>query len=465
MKLDASEVLEGYFWRPGDTETLSGRLRISEVGKGELELLGAFDGPLGTFTPESANVAMIHGLIEGGEVTLYNCFYIKRSLGIGTVSRSKLRVGAVFRGAHLPAKADVRFSELDLAISGLGDWLQIRGITSRLEFDAASNTLKSVNVSYIPPPVIHVVVPGLRIGFEFRCTAPFGGQSTGAAITQQVRMTIAPDVPLPFEALLAQAGRLVNFLSFAADEVLSIDAIEALSPTATIDLDVGTKSLPLKVFFETSTETTTVDLQRHTMLFAYPDVADQLAQMMTVWLERHEVLAPAFNLYFAVRSGRHSYLESAFLSIAQALETLHDRTTHATLESPEEFAKRVERILAGCPEEFQEWLAAELAYANKPTLRNRLKAMLKPFAGHFGNADARKKFVDRAVDTRNYLTHYDPRLAERAAHGVEIYYLTAKLEALFQLQLLSMVGVTDAQIAALVTSNQKLRHRLGMVGS
>lgn len=151
MKLDTPEVLEGYFWRPGDTERLSGRLRISEVGKGELELLGAFDNPFVTLTPESANLPTIHGWIEGGDVTLYDCFYLKRSLGFGTVSRSTLRVGSVFRGAHLPPKADVRFNELDLSISGLGDWLQINGITSQVEFDPTSNRMQSATVRYVPP--------------------------------------------------------------------------------------------------------------------------------------------------------------------------------------------------------------------------------------------------------------------------------------------------------------------------
>lgn len=83
-----------------------------------------------------------------------------------------------------------------------------------------------------------------------------------------------------------------------------------------------------------------------------------------------------------------------FLSIVQGLETLHARTSGEALDSPEGFADRVERILAGCPEEFREWLAEELAYTNRPSLRTRLRRMLKPFATQFGNADARKQFVD-----------------------------------------------------------------------
>lgn len=38
MKLYAPQVLEGYFWKRGHNEKVSGRLHISEVGKCNLEL-------------------------------------------------------------------------------------------------------------------------------------------------------------------------------------------------------------------------------------------------------------------------------------------------------------------------------------------------------------------------------------------------------------------------------------------
>jgi hypothetical protein len=461
LKLDAPQVLEGYFWLPGDTERLSGRLRISEVGKCNLELLGFFGGPADGFSMDSSLLSTVHGLIEGGAVTLYDCYYQNRNIGFGTVSRSKLHVATVFRGTHLPPEAEVRFSKLEAAISGLDEWLQITGITTGFELDEA-HKVRSAFVRYVPPPKIDLALPGLRVGFEFTWTAPGVGVTTEAKITHQARLTVVPDADMAFEDLRQQLGRLVNFLSFAADQTLSIDALNAFSSAVTINVSEGKKPLSLPVFFESSTPPSAVTLTRNNMLFSYPDVADQLEHMLTGWLDQHEALGPAFNLYFAVHSGRHAYLESAFLSIVQGLETLHDRTSGETLESPEAFANRKERILAGCPEEFREWLAEELAYANKPSLRTRLRRMLKPFVSHFGNADVRKKFVDRVVDTRNYLTHYDPALAARAEQGVAIYYLTAKLEALFQLQLLAMVGISQERVERLLASNNKLRHRLGL---
>jgi len=52
-----------------------------------------------------------------------------------------------------------------------------------------------------------------------------------------------------------------------------------------------------------------------------------------------------------------------FLSIVQGLETLHARTSGEALDSPEGFADRVERILAGCPEARTNMRLAELSRA------------------------------------------------------------------------------------------------------
>ncbi|WP_329955164.1 HEPN domain-containing protein [Xanthomonas albilineans] len=184
--------------------------------------------------------------------------------------------------------------------------------------------------------------------------------------------------------------------------------------------------------------------------------------MLTDWLAHHEALSPAFNLYFAVCAESHTFIESRFLSIAQGLETLHDRTSSETVEPPEEFAERVSAILAACPHPHREWLEEQLAYANKLSLRKRMQRLLKPFTSHFGNAEERKVLVDNMVDTRNYLTHYDPALAARAAQRIDLLKLVYKLEALFQLHLLLLVGIDQSRINALVASNLKLRQRLGM---
>jgi hypothetical protein len=461
VKLDAPQVLEGYFWLPGQLDKVSGRLRISEVGKCSLELMGTFGGEGAQFLDEPRDLSTIHGVVQGGAVTLYDSSYLTEDFSFGGVAISKLHVATVFRGATLPPEAQLRFSRIEAAVSGLDDWLQITGIDTGFEFDAA-HKVQSAFIRYVPPPKIELSLPGMRVSFEFFWTAPGGKVKNEAKITHQARLVVMPEGEGTFDDLRQQLGRLVNFLSFATDQTLGIGALYAYSPSATMDVPGGEKPISMPVFYESSTPVRHVEVERYSMLFSYPDVADRLQGMLTDWLAHHEALSPAFNLYFAVRAGRHAFLESRFLSIAQGLETLHDRTSSETVELPEEFAERVSVILAACPEPHREWLEEQLAYANKLSLRKRMQRLLKPFTIHFGNAEARKGFVDKMVDTRNYLTHYDPALAARAAKRGDLLPLVSKLEALFQLHLLLLVGIDQSRIDALIASNRKLRWRLGM---
>lgn len=461
MKLDAPQVLEGYFWLPGQLDRVSGRLRISEVGRCSLELMGAFGGEGAQFRDEPRDLSTIHGVVQGGAVTLYDCFYLTENVSFGGVAISKLHVATVFRGATLPPEAQLRFSKLEAAVSGLNDWLQITGIDAGFEFDAA-HKVQSAFIRYVPPPKIELSLPGMRVSFEFFWTAPVGKIKNEAKITHQARLVVVPEGESTFDDLRQQLVRLVNFLSFATDQTLVIDALCAYTPSAMMDVPDGEKPISMPVFYESSAPVRRAEVERYSMLFSYPDVADRLQDMLTDWLTHYEALSPAFNLYFAVRAGRHAFLESRFLSIAHGLETLHDRTSSETVEPPEEFAERVSAILTACPQPHREWLEEQLTYANKLSLRKRMQRLLKPFISHFGNAEARKGFVDNVVDTRNYLTHYDPALAVRAAQRGDLLPLLSKLEALFQLHLLLLVGIDQPRINALVASNRKLRWRLGM---
>ena len=156
MKLDAPQVLEGYFWLPGQLDKVSGRLRISDVGKCSLELMGAFGGEEAQFRDEPRDLTTIHGVVQGGAVTLYDSFYLTENFSFGGVAISKLHVATVFRGATLPHEAQLRFSKLEAAVSGLDDWLQITGIDAGFELDAA-HKVQSAFIRYVPPPKIETV--------------------------------------------------------------------------------------------------------------------------------------------------------------------------------------------------------------------------------------------------------------------------------------------------------------------
>jgi hypothetical protein len=55
-------------------------------------------------------------------------------------------------------------------------------------------------------------------------------------------------------------------------------------------------------------------------------------------------------------------------------------------------------------------------------------------------ATDRDAFIQVFKDSRNYYTHYDPRLEKRAARGVALYLLSIQLQAIIEMSLLRQLG-------------------------
>ena len=181
------------------------------------------------------------------------------------------------------------------------------------------------------------------------------------------------------------------------------------------------------------------------------------------WVKNYEISEPAFNLYFSTKSGGQKYLDGKFLSLAQGIETLHRRNSQETQMPEEEFSTLKDKILKAIPNQKQnEWIKTKLEYANELSLRKRIKQMIEPFKDLFGNAGKRNSFISKVVVTRNYLTHYDSNLESEAAHGEELWKLYRKLEALFQLHFLQLIGMDIESIKSIAKENKDLCYNLGL---
>jgi hypothetical protein len=127
-----------------------------------------------------------------------------------------------------------------------------------------------------------------------------------------------------------------------------------------------------------------------------------------------------------------------------------------------EFAKLKDLLINASPEAQKEWVEQKLRFANEISLSRRLKSILKPFKSRFGSGPERKRLVLWTVDTRNYLTHYDPGSEEKAADGRNLWILCEKMEALLQLHFLKSLSFAEEQIDAVCNGPQALKGKLDL---
>lgn len=300
--------------------------------------------------------------------------------------------------------------------------------------------------------------------FGFRWTFSDLLSITEASITQKASISLISTELRPLDDFISLVFKLHNFLCFAIDKTVSLDSVTAYSTELTQKLDNGsTYKQPIKVYYQSAPDSETKSkIHGHDMLFLYGSVANDLEEILNRWLKNHQTSEPAFNLYFASKSGAYKYLDGNFLSLVQGIETLHRRNSQETSMPEEEFRNLVDTILQSVSADKEELIKEKLKYANELSLRKRLRKMIEPFERFFGGKDERRSFISKVVSTRNYLTHYDSELASKAARGRDLWMLYLKLEALFQLHFLRLVGIKDKSVSTIVEGNRALRDKLGI---
>ena len=156
-------------------------------------------------------------------------------------------------------------------------------------------------------------------------------------------------------------------------------------------------------------------------------------------------------MFFTVLDGGLP-LEAAYLLTIQAVEVHHRRTGSSVILSGEEFDVLRKGLVAAIPEDtpaaMREKLEGALSFANEPSLGQRLRALIAQMAVDFGPTpfgfdEAR---VRSAVNTRNYYTHYSPKLASKASQGVDLYHLIEAFRPLLFALLLAELNLPLADI-------------------
>ncbi len=475
MRIPEPIETRGFFWLPGKPKNeVPGILRISESGEIELETLGLLrdfravieDHGMVVKSPVEygkPNLDRIVGIVEKGRsVTLDGC--IPRHKQFDTsLSKSLIRADFAFIGRQYDTEEEISFSKLEFSVDGLDEWLAISGFDAQLGWLDSQN-IESFNIHYKCPDDISLVLPDeIGLNFTFNYKFIWGAHPvTEAEITQKAYISLSLTGPQPVECFFSLMSKICNFLSFAVDQAVSIDSITGylLGDEA---LNAEQPQVPVNVYGEIGHHSEKKPgIRLHRMLFAHENIGDYLEQVLARWLESYEKFEPAFNLYFASRSGDVRYQEVRFLLLVQGIEVLHRRSYQETSMPEGEFGDLRNIILEAVPDDKRDWMKGKLEYANEISLRKRIKQMVAPFKDLMGTGRERNHFINKVVDTRNYLTHYDSDSSNKAASGQELWHLYQKLEALFQLHLIQLMGVHADSIRSIVSDNEALRSKIGL---
>lgn len=439
----------GFFWLPSaPNRKVPGTLSILDGGTIELELVEPSGSRrIGT---NLKHVKRILGQVEtDGPVTLDDCSW-KTSKYDRAISKSIFHASRAFLGAAYENGATPRYNTVIFSVEGFDKWVGITGIKVNEEVKNGN-----VTISYQQPAELSIKLKNnmrLSIGFGWTGPAPATGMLIGeATIGQKAYFKLDVEDSCEFDQFMTICERITKLLCFAMDDIVFLESITATSDN--LHESVGnemTLRKPICIYYQSwplpKHESTKY---RRIALFGFKMIKNDVERKINNWIQAYEKLAPTLDLYFWTQMKDSQFLEVKFLTLVQGLEVCHRRTSNETQMESRDFDRLKQNLLAQCPADNLQWLTDTLKYANELRLRQRIKAIIEPFKDIVGNKKQRSALIHQVVVMRNFLTHRDKDLESEAAK-VDLSSLYSKVELIFQLYLLGLIGLNRGEVDAVV---------------
>lgn len=459
MRIKETIKKSGYFWLPSAPERkIPGTLSITDGGDIELEVIGLFDESIEALNGND-DLRRIVGHIENdGLVTLDNCFYRVKNISFGGISKSLVCVNKALVGVAYETGESVSFNTFIFSVEGIDEWVGISGIKVNNFYES-----KTAKIEYTPPEEITINLNnGMQLFIRFSWTYPGYPNQTEAKITQKIYFDLVSTEERELNDFIFIAHKITTLLCFSIDKTVCIEHVTATANSISRDIGDGkSKPVSIKIYYPSlpySKEEPKIEWRR--MLFRYGNIANNAEKVINNWIDAYDKIGVALDLYFSTTMGAQKYLDGKFLALAQGLETYHRRISNEKMMDEEKFQNLVKSLHDLCPKENQEWLAGRLKHGNEIAFTKRIKSIIDPFKAIAWSSAERGKIIRNIVDTRNYLTHFDESLKPKAVSGIDLLHLCSKMEILFQLHFLYVLGFTQDEIKSIFDNCYQLKQKL-----
>jgi hypothetical protein len=416
----------GLWWLPSDeSQRLSGTLTVTKGGAA-LELIGHFGYELlsetetqNTYSLALAEQPRIVGLSTTGKpITLEGHRVANHRENFPGIPTAIYKRNVTLIGKQFAEAEEIGVDEISIHASDLNTWAQISGFDTNLGMEKHKEkdyyVFSNVEIRFEAPNDIEIPLARGERAF-IRFNAPSEGIGPGTdhiALTQQAALHLRFAKRASLDRVFDRVGQIRNFLSLAVGRPVAI-----LSVTGYQDDYVRDRTetpLPIELLWEIPHNPTPPTRRRHPseMLFTLPEATPAISNVLRNWFAKQERLKPVFNLFFGMRYHPSMYLDVKFLAYAQAVETYDYRRRRKP--GNKTLAQRMGDVLDEC------------------------RTVSKRIVG--AKPEDQAAFIEAFKNSRNYYTHYNPKLEKKAARGAALHLLSIQLQAIIEMSLLRELG-------------------------
>ena len=447
--------IKGLWWLPENPDKkLTGTLSYDPEDGAVLELVGSsFETPIEIFNAKEYDI--INGQ-SSDEITLYKCY--SQSMNVQGIMSSKYFANFVFKGKIFNKVSDIKFRYAVVGYNYLESWM------ARSSFLVTPNNENLTVSTMSQKPIVVTIDNNLRISLTSHVLNRWkvGTWKDGTTITleQKALFEIETRIETHFEDILEIAYKLAQFLTLAINEPIQI-----LAFTAKIDPDNQDERTGIDIFLTIRRELIKEDTLLHPlqMPLSLDSISGRFDEILRNWFEKCVLLRPIFNLYFALSYNDKMYRENIFLNLISCLESYHRRRLGGVYLSEKNYGEFKKKIIESLPviddekyPDFKTKFIAGLEYGNEISLRKRLSSILLDNTSIISKyIEYQDQFIEKAVATRNYLTHYDKKLEKNALSDIrEFYDFNLKLKMLVEICIFKELGLNNDEIEKIFSRNR-----------
>jgi len=445
-------TLNGHWWLPSDPSAAAyGTLSYSIDGI-KLRLDRAVSPELNTaYGIGSVKIPIILGRAnDSSHVTILKAFYWNSNGNEIDLLANEIVVGAHLDRAYAVREAVVRFTNLEewtscpLVQQSPGD------ADAAVRFSVTNDSQPNLQVSELPSLKNLTLSTDLAVSHDLVETK----------LTNQSRFTLEFTQPATLETVTDSVRSLGNLLALLIDDPVQPTNIrlaiqfDPAGPDIFANYATPPRATPphKKLEFE--------------MLVPFQDLrqTNTAETLFTNWFQKEQVLRPVYDLLLNTVYSPGQYVQSTFLSLAQALESFHRRVHGGNYLSKEDYSSikdaLIEAIPAGTDEKLVGKLKATFQYANELSLKSRLddlfEGIRRDHLDNLSGTDDPRRFIRSLVEIRNYLTHYGEHKPAILESTVDTYNLNRRLTALLLLLIFKYLGLPEDFVFVPVVSHLRL---------
>ena len=451
--------LEGFWWLPDNPDLrVAGVLAFNQNDGPVLTLTGTFSPAKEAFGSELEDRPTIHGITKDGKaISLFDALQTSRKGGLGQTAVHEVYDGHLLAvGLHFAAEDDPIFTKSYVSFEDIEEWLGHRFFNLHPDGDDGNWSL-DINRS-ITRPLGRIDGISLSVGSGFHTDS----SSTSFNVTANCYDKVAPDEPQSVGWHLTIASKIQSLASLCTGRHLPLRLLFLDGPEIRYSKE-NTRPVEVRVY-ASMIHPESQKTRKHEIPMVrasdFPDPADQLFQK---WFDSYDELSSALYLFLTALADRTMFINVRFSLAIQALEVFHRRNSPGAIISDEEHIALQKALIAAIPEgtsrPMREKLKGALSFSNEPSLRQRLRALLKEVEEQFGEAPAGygKAFVSRLVDTRNYYTHYSPELEGKTLEGADMHYAIRRIVLLLIALLLVRIGLPTATVRESIDKHREYK--------